>query len=95
MKRMSRTRSRRKGSPPPVMSQGELARLGGGQVAYIKVLSSEEETYRRLTQDLYDHGKVLRDDKFSWLYWSFTMFLVGMLVTAAAVVLDLTGIVRF
>ncbi len=61
----------------------------------IKVLSSEEETYRRLTADLYDHGKVLRDDKFSWLYWSFTAFLVGMLVTAAAVVLDLTGMVRF
>lgn len=60
----------------------------------IKVLSSEEETYRRMTQDLYDHGKVLRDDKFSWLYWSFTMFLVGMLITAAAVVLDLTGLVK-
>ena len=60
----------------------------------IKVLSSEEETYRRLTADLYDHGKVLRDDKFSWLYWSFTMFLVGMLVTAAAVVLDLTGVIK-
>lgn len=60
----------------------------------IRVLSSEEETYRRMTQDLYDHGKVLRDDKFSWLYWSFTMFLVGMLVTACAVVLDLTGLVR-
>jgi hypothetical protein len=44
---------------------------------------------------LYDHGKVLRDDKFSWLYWSFTMFLVGMLVTAVAVVLDLTGLVKF
>ena len=49
----------------------------------IKVLSSEEETYRRLTADLYDHGKVLRDDKFSWLYWSFTLFLVGMVLTAA------------
>ncbi len=61
----------------------------------IKVLSSEEETYRRLTADLYDHGKVLRDDKFSWLYWSFTMFLVGMLVTAIAVVLDLTSVVKF
>ena len=61
----------------------------------IKVLSSEEETYRRLAADLYDHGKVLRDDKFSWLYWSFSMFLVGMIVTAAAVVLDLTGVVKF
>ena len=55
----------------------------------IKVLSSEEETYRRLTADLYDHGKVLRDDKFSWLYWSFTLFLVGMVTTAAAVVYEL------
>jgi hypothetical protein len=56
----------------------------------IEVLSSEEETYRRLTADLYDHGKVLRDDKFSWLYWSFTLFLLGMVLTAAAVIWQLT-----
>ena len=55
----------------------------------IKVLSSEEETYRRLTADLYDHGKVLRDDKYSWLYWSFTLFLLGMVLTACAVVYQL------
>ena len=55
----------------------------------IKVLSSEEETYRRLARDLWDHGQVLRDDKFRWLYWSFTLFLVGMLVTAIAVVASL------
>jgi hypothetical protein len=29
-------------SAPPVMSEIELARLGGGEVAYIKVLSVEE-----------------------------------------------------
>ena len=52
----------------------------------IKVLSSEEETYRRLAADLWDHGHLLRDDKFRWLYWSFTAFLVGMLCTAAAIV---------
>ncbi len=55
----------------------------------IKVLSSEEETYRRLARDLWDHGHVLRDDKFSWLYWSFTLFLLGMLVTAGAVIASL------
>ena len=55
----------------------------------MKVLSSEEETYRRLTADLYDHGKVLRDDKFSWLYWSFTLFLLGMVLTACAVIYQL------
>ena len=55
----------------------------------IRVLSSEEETYRRLAKDLYDHGTVLRDDKFRWLYWSFTMFLVGMIATAIAVTVQL------
>ena len=55
----------------------------------IRVLSSEEETYRRLARDLWDHGQVLRDDKFRWLYWSFTMFLAGMLVTAVAVIVSL------
>lgn len=55
----------------------------------IKVLSSEEEVYRRMTRDLYDHGRVLRDDKFSWLYWSFTLFLVGMVATAIAVIWQL------
>lgn len=55
----------------------------------IRVLSSEEEVYRRMTRDLYDHGKVLRDDKFSWLYWSFTLFLVGMVATAIAVIWQL------
>jgi hypothetical protein len=57
----------------------------------IKVLSSEEEVYRRMTRDLYDHGKMLRDDKFSWLYWSFSAFLVGMVATAIAVVWQLLG----
>ena len=57
--------------------------------AVIAVLTSEEETYRRLAADLYDHGKLLRDDKYRWLYYSFTAFLVGMVVTAAAVVIEL------
>ena len=55
----------------------------------IAVMSSEEETYRRLARDLWDHGRVLRDDKFRWLYWSFTWFLVGMLVTAISVIVSL------
>ena len=57
--------------------------------AVIEVLSSEEETYRRLAADLWDHGKLLRDDKYSWLYWSFTAFLWGMLATAAAIIFQL------
>lgn len=55
----------------------------------IRTLSSEEEVYRRMARDLYDHGCVLRAEKYRWLYWSFTMFLVGMVVTFAAVVWEL------
>ncbi|WP_118857758.1 Pycsar system effector family protein [Sphingomonas mesophila] len=51
----------------------------------MRVLSSEEETYRRLARDLWDHGHILRNDKYRWLYWSFTFFLWGMVVTALAV----------
>jgi len=52
----------------------------------MRVLSSEEETYRRFTRDLWDHGHVLRDNKYKWLYWSYTFFFWGMVITAAAVV---------
>lgn len=52
----------------------------------MRVLSSEEETYRRLTRDLWDHGHVLRDNKYRWLYWSYTFFFWGMIITACAVV---------
>ena len=58
----------------------------------LRVLSSEEETYRRLARDLWDHGHILRNDKYRWLYWSFTFFLYGMVVTAVALVVDLVFI---
>ncbi|MEQ7873980.1 Pycsar system effector family protein [Sphingomonas sp. ASV193] len=57
----------------------------------MRVLSSEEETYRRLTRDLWDHGHVLRDNKYKWLFWSYTFFFWGMIVTAFAVVMQLVG----
>lgn len=52
----------------------------------MRVLSSEEETYRRLARDLWDHGHVLRDSKYKWLYWSYSFFFWGMIITATAVV---------
>lgn len=55
----------------------------------IKVLSSEEETYRRLAKDIYDHGCSLRADKYRWLYWSYTLFLVGLVITFGALLLNL------
>lgn len=55
----------------------------------IKILSSEEETYRRLAKDIYDHGCALRSDKYRWLYWSYTLFLVGLVITFGALLLKI------
>jgi hypothetical protein len=55
----------------------------------IKILSSEEETYRRLAKDIYDHGCTLRSDKYRWLYWSYTLFLVGLVITFGALLLKI------
>ena len=56
--------------------------------AVIKTLSSEEETYRQMARSIYDHGCVLRREKFQWLYWSYTLFLVGLIVTFIAVIIE-------
>lgn len=56
----------------------------------IKVLSSEEATYRHLAGSIYDHGCVLRKEKYRWLYWSYSFFLAGLVVTGLAVVWELT-----
>ena len=55
----------------------------------VQVLSSEEETYRRLAKDIYDHGCILRADKYRWLYWSYTLFLVGLVITFGSLLLKL------
>jgi hypothetical protein len=60
----------------------------------IKILSSEEETYRRLAKDIYDHGCALRSDKYRWLYWSYTLFLVGLVITFGSLLLKLFLMVK-
>lgn len=55
----------------------------------IGVLTSEEECYRRLARDVYDHGCLLRADKYSWLYWSYSLFMVGLVITFGALLLKL------
>lgn len=42
MQKISKTRKPRKAPAPPIMSMSDLAKLGGGKVAYIKVMSTDE-----------------------------------------------------
>jgi hypothetical protein len=57
----------------------------------IETLSSEEEVYRAMARDIYDHGALLRAEKYRWLYWSFTLFLAGLVITFAAAVYQLSS----
>jgi len=51
----------------------------------VRTLANPEASIRAMAADIYDHGKLLKSDKFSWLYWSYTAFLWGMWLTAAVV----------
>ena len=42
MEKATKQRKAKKPPAPPVMSMGDLAKLGGGKVAYIKVMSPDE-----------------------------------------------------
>ena len=55
----------------------------------LKVMSSEEEVYRHIARSVYDHGCILKKEKYRWLYWSYSFFLTGLVVTGLAVVVDL------
>lgn len=55
----------------------------------VRALADPEASIRAMAADIYDHGKLLKADKFSWLYWSYSAFLWGMWITAVVVVGDL------
>lgn len=42
MQKISKPRKPRRAPAPPIMSMSDLAKLGGGKVAYIKVMSTDE-----------------------------------------------------
>ncbi len=42
MQKVTKQRKYRKTVAPPIMSMSDLAKLGGGKVAYIKVMSTDE-----------------------------------------------------
>lgn len=52
----------------------------------VRTVADPEASIRAMAADIYDHGKLLKSDKFSWLYWSYTFFFYGMVVTAMVVI---------
>ena len=55
----------------------------------IEILRSEEATYRVMARDLYQNGRVLQFKKYRYLSYAYTAFLVGIVATFAAFIIDL------
>ena len=55
----------------------------------IEILRSEEATYRVMARDLYQNGRVLQFKKYRYLSYAYTAFLVGIVATFAAFLVDL------
>lgn len=55
----------------------------------IDTLRSEEATYRVMARDLYQNGRVLQFKKYRYLSYAYTAFLVGIVATFGAFLIDL------
>lgn len=55
----------------------------------IQILRSEEETYRVMARDLYQNGRVLQFKKYRYLSYAYTAFLVGLVATFGAFLIEI------
>ena len=54
-------------------------------------LASDDSIYRTMARDIYQNGCVLRHKKYRMLSWAYRIFLVGLVASAAAFVLEAWG----
>ena len=71
-----------------------IAELPGVLILVPTLADAALATRKRLARDVYDHGCILRADKYRWLYWSYTLFLVGLVVTFGSLLLKLFLMVK-
>ena len=78
------------GAPLNLLFFGSFTQLG--QEEYIDTLiehmQEEEEVYRTMARDIYQHGNVLRRKKYRFLALSYRTFLTGMVLTVLTFAID-------
>lgn len=55
----------------------------------IEIMRDEEATFRTMARDLYQNGRVLQFEKYRYLSYAYTIFLVGIISTFAAFLVEL------
>ena len=79
---------------PNVLFFGVFSRMKEDEFVdnLVDQMRSEEKVYRMMARDLYQNGAVLQRHKYRYLRYAYRTFLVGMVLTAAAFVIEaLTG----
>jgi hypothetical protein len=84
--------SRRK-APQNLLFFGSFTDLGEDEfVERITArLGTDDSIYRTMARDIYQNGCVLRHKKYRMLGWAYRVFLVGLVASAAAFVLEAWG----
>ncbi len=56
-------------------------------------LANDEIIYRTMLRDIYQNGQVLQHKKYKYLGWAYRMFLAGLTLTLACLILETTGMI--
>ena len=75
---------------PNVLFFGVFSRMGEQEFVdtLVSEMRSEERAYRLMARDLYQNGTVLRRHKYRYLTYAYRTFLVGIVATAGAFVIQ-------
>lgn len=55
----------------------------------VEILRSEEDTFRTMARDLYQNGRVLQFEKYRYLSYAYTIFLIGLIGTFVAFLIEM------
>ena len=56
-------------------------------------LANDEVIYRTMLRDIYQNGQVLQHKKYKFLGYAYRVFLVGLVLTVACLILEKTGVI--
>jgi Family of unknown function (DUF5706) len=56
-------------------------------------LANDEVIYRTMLRDIYQNGQVLQHKKYKYLGYAYRVFLVGLVLTVACLILEKTGVI--
>ncbi len=84
------TSSRRKGGVPNILFFGTFSRMAEEEFIdeVTARLATEDSIYRTMARDVHQAGSVLQSKKYRMLTWAYRVFLLGLVASGAAFVIQ-------